>query len=150
MSDLTAESWRELKTIGLMQRIGPLLARRDGDSWRYGLRTGPEHGNPIGVIHGGTLMALLDQTATLIGVWLTGEKAMVTVQMDTRFLDAGRVGDLLEGEATLRHRTRTMLFLDARLSVAGRPIADASVIMKVLPATTKVTKAADVEKAADS
>jgi uncharacterized protein (TIGR00369 family) len=134
VSDTPASGdWRELKLGGLMGRIGPLLARRHGDSWRYGLRTGDEHANPIGVIHGGTLMSLLDQTATLIALWLTGEKAMLTVQMDTRFLASAQVGELIEGEAHLRHRTRSMLFLDAQLSVAGRAVADASVIMKILP-----------------
>jgi uncharacterized protein (TIGR00369 family) len=138
-----AGEWREMKTIGLMERIGPLLARRDGEAWRYGLRTDAQHGNPIGVIHGGTLMTLLDQIATLAAVWLTGEKAVMTVQMDTRFLAAAKVGDLIEGVAQLRHRTRTMLFLDAQLSVAGQPVTDASVIMKVLPQSTKVTTAKD-------
>jgi len=130
-----AGAWREMKFGGLIGTIGPLLARRDGDSWRYGLRTGAAHANPIGVIHGGTLMTLLDQTATLVAVWLTGEKAVMTVQLDTRFLAPAQVGELIEGVARLRHRTRTLLFLDAELSVDGRPVADASVIMKIVPLT---------------
>ncbi|WP_299695434.1 PaaI family thioesterase [Hydrocarboniphaga sp.] len=127
-----------MKFGGLIGRIGPLLARRHGDTWHYGLRTGDEHGNPIGVIHGGTLMTLLDQTATLVAIWLTGEKAVMTVQLDTRFLAPAKVGELIEGEARLRHRTQSMLFLDAALSVDGRPVADASVIMKILPRSTKL------------
>lgn len=126
---------------GLMGHLGPLLARRDGESWRYGLRTTEMHGNPIGVIHGGTLMTMLDQTATMIALWTTGEKAVLTVQMDTRFLSSARVGDLIEGTATLRHRTGSMLFIDAQLSVDGRAIADASVIMK--PLAPKREKTAD-------
>lgn len=129
--------WREMKLGGLIGRIGPLLARRQGDSWCYGLRTSEAHGNPIGVIHGGTLMTLLDQTATLIAVFVTGEKAVMTVQLDTRFLGPAKVGDLIEGTARLRHRTGSMLFLDAELSVDGRPVADASVIMKIVPLVPK-------------
>lgn len=129
----TQTDWRELKNLpGLMGHIGPLLARREGESWRYGLRTTEVHGNPIGVIHGGTLMAMLDQTATMIAIWITGEKAVLTVQMDTRFLASARIGDLIEGTATLRHRTGTMLFIDAQLSVDGKAVADASLIMKLL------------------
>lgn len=125
--------WRELKKLpGLMGHIGPLLAKREGESWRYGLQTTEMHGNPIGIIHGGTLMAMLDQTATMIAIWITGEKAVLTVQMDTRFLAEARIGDLIEGTATLRHRTGTMLFIDAQLSVDGRAVADASLIMKLL------------------
>jgi uncharacterized protein (TIGR00369 family) len=140
MSDAPVNSdWREMKFGGLMGKIGPLLTQRQGETWRYALRATEAHGNPIGIVHGGTLMTLLDQTATLVAVWLTGEKAVVTVQMDTRFLASAKIGDLIEGEARLRHRTKSMLFLDAELSVAGRPLADASVIMKVMPASTKVS-----------
>jgi uncharacterized protein (TIGR00369 family) len=129
----TPDGWREMKIGGLIGAIGPLLAQRSGESWRYGLRTAEMHANPLGVIHGGTLTTLLDQTATLIALWLTGQKAVMTVQMDTRFLTPARVGDLIEGDARLRYRTRSMLFLDAQLSVQGRAIADASVIMKLVP-----------------
>lgn len=129
----TQTEWRELKKMpGLMGHIGPLLAKREGESWRYGLQTTEVHGNPIGVIHGGSLMAMLDQTATMIAIWITGEKAVLTVQMDTRFLAAARIGDLIEGTATLRHRTGTMLFIDAQLSVDGKAVADASLIMKLV------------------
>lgn len=138
MTEKRTGEWREMKLTGLMGEIGPLLARREGESWRYGLRTREAHGNPIGVIHGGTLMTLLDQTATLIAVWLTGEKALMTMQMDTRFLAAAKVGDLIEARANLRHRTRSTLFLDAQLSVGERAVADASLIMKIVqePAQT--------------
>lgn len=129
--------WREMKIGGLVGHLGPLLARRHGEGWRYGLRTREAHANPIGVIHGGTLMTLLDQTSTLIALWLTGQKSVMTVQMDTRFLAAAKVGDLIEGEARLRHRTGSMLFLDAELSVDGRAVADASVIMKLMPQASK-------------
>lgn len=80
-------------------------------------------------------MALLDQTATLAALWLTGSKAIVTVQMDTRFLSPVRVGELLEAEGTLRHRSRSTLFLDAGISVGDRLVADASAIMKIVPET---------------
>jgi uncharacterized protein (TIGR00369 family) len=134
MSESRSDGWREMKSGGLMGAIGPLLARREGDSWRYGLKTREIHSNPIGVIHGGTLMTLLDQTATLTAVWLTGEKAMLSVQISTRFLSPAKAGDLIEGVARLRHRTKSTLFLDAELTVAGRPVADASVVMRIVPA----------------
>ena len=118
---------------GLIGEIGPLLARRQGEGWQYALRTHGAHANTLGVIHGGTLMTLLDQTATLVALWVTDSKGVVTVQMDTRFLSAARAGELLEAEGRLRHRTRSTLFLDAEISVGDRAIADATVIMKVVP-----------------
>ena len=86
-------SWREMNVDGLINAIGPLLSQRDGDGWRYALQARADHANPLGVIHGGTLMTLLDQTATLSAMWLGGEKAMLSVQMNTRFFAAAKVGD---------------------------------------------------------
>lgn len=137
MAEKRTGDWREMKLTGLMGEIGPLLARRDGESWCYGLATREAHGNPIGVIHGGTLMTLLDQAATLIAMWVTGDKAFMTMQMDTRFLAAAQVGDLIEARASLRHRTRSTLFIDARLNVGGHAVADASLIMKIVQAPTQ-------------
>ncbi len=126
------DGWREMNIDGLINAIGPLLSRRDGEGWRYALEARPEHANPLGVIHGGTLMTLLDQTATLSAMWLSGEKAMLSVQMNTRFFASAKVGDFIEGQASLRSRTRSMLFLDAQLTVDGGAVADASVIMKII------------------
>ena len=126
------DEWRELKLDGILGELGPLHAKREGDSWCYGQQTREVHGNPIGVIHGGWLMTLLDQTATLIATWVTSEKAVMTLQADTRFLSPARVGDFIEARARLRHRSNSTLFLDAELSVDGRPVADAALIMKIV------------------
>lgn len=124
--------WRAMKIGGLAETLGPLLARRDGDSWRYALRTDEAHSNPLGMVHGGTLMTLLDLAATLLALWHTKQQGLVTLQMDTRFMSAARTGDFLEATGRMRHRTRSMVFMDAEVLVGDRRIADATVIVKIL------------------
>jgi hypothetical protein len=41
------------------------------------------------------------------------------------------VGDLVQVQAILRHQTRSLIFLDADVTVDGKPIAKASSIMKI-------------------
>ncbi len=131
MSDTALpDGWKAMKIGGLWAAIGPLLARRDGDSWRYGLQTDERHANPVGLIHGGTLTALMDHAMTLIAVTANDRQPAVTVQMETRFLSAARPGDLLQADARLDRRTGTMMFLSCRISAGEDDIAAGSAIMK--------------------
>lgn len=122
--------WRPLKTPGLMQLIGPLLCRRDGGAWRYGLATGSDHTNPAGLIHGGTLTALLDHALSLVAWNAVERQPVVTVQMNTTFLNAAQAGDFLEVDVVLRQRSGSVLFVDGHITSGGREIAAASAIMK--------------------
>ncbi|MCA1337113.1 PaaI family thioesterase [Pseudooceanicola marinus] len=124
--------WRPMRIDGLIGLIGPLLRPdpRD-DTPRYALQTDARHANALGVIHGGTLTALLDQAIALLAWEAAERQPTVTVQMDTRFLDAARPGDLLIARPRIRRQTRSLLFLDAELTVGDRPVADATAVMKI-------------------
>ncbi|WP_238380905.1 PaaI family thioesterase [Alkalilacustris brevis] len=127
----TTPGWRKLSAGGFMDHIGPLEARRDAEGWRYALDTGPAHANPVGMIHGGVIAGLLDH-AIALAAWEAAERVpAVTVQLDTRYLGAAKPGDRLEATTRLRHRTGSLLFLDATLSTGGRYVAAATAVMKL-------------------
>ena len=129
--------WRALNTPGLMQVIGPLYSRRDGTRWRYGLSTGQQHTNPAGIVHGGTLTALLDH-AMSVAVWHAVERRpVVTVQMNTAFLAPAKPGDFLEVDVVLRHRSGSMLFVDGSVTAGDRAVASASCVMKIVKQSTR-------------
>lgn len=131
VSDDAGESWRPMKIGGLWSSIGPLLARRDGDGWRYAVQAGEAHANPIGLVHGGALAALLDHAMSLTAYAACDRQPAVTIQMETRFLAAARPGELLEAVATLRRRAGATLFLDAEIAVGDRAVACGSAVMKL-------------------
>lgn len=122
--------WRPMNLKGLVERIGPVLSQRAGDGWRYGLVMGEAHVNALGIVHGGTLMTLLDHTGAMSAVWYTKARSIITVSLNTRFLGVARVGDLVVGEARLTRDTASLIFLDAQLTTGDRLIADAAIIMK--------------------
>ncbi|ADZ71565.1 PaaI family thioesterase [Polymorphum gilvum] len=126
-----ASPWKEMRAGRFLDRIGPLLAARDDGAWRYGLRVDDSHTNPVGLVHGGVIFSLIDHAIALVAWEAADRHAAVTLQLDTRFLETARAGDLLEAGARLRHRTHSLLFLDADVTVGGRPIAAASAIMKL-------------------
>lgn len=129
-----------MKIPGLIQTIGPLLAKREGDTWRYGLQTGPQHANPIGRIHGGTIATLADQAMALYAWEAVGRRPVVTVHMDTRFLAAANPGDFLEADVSIRHRTFTILFIEASITSGSTPVALASGILQIVKSGTEGTQ----------
>lgn len=85
------------------------------EEWRDGavrlvLELGPRHLNRSGTVHGGVLLAMLDEAGAAPGLW-TDEpgrrRASVTVDLDCRFVgraDSGRLvatGTLLSGGRSL-------------------------------------------------
>lgn len=125
------DEWRELKIDGYMALVGPLLTRRIDGARVYALRAGAQHRNAIGLVHGGVITGLIDQVIALVAWNASDRQPMVTVQIDTRFLGASRPGDLLEGRAQIRHRTQSLMFVDADLRCGEAPVATASAIMKI-------------------
>jgi acyl-coenzyme A thioesterase PaaI-like protein len=120
------------KTCAFADLIGPVQRRRDGDHWVYGLRVTQLHTNSIGTMHGGLVTAFLDEVTGEI-VNALGNRKHVTLQFITTFLSTAQVGDFLECACEIVCTTRSMTFVQARLNVAGAPIATATAIFKAAP-----------------
>lgn len=125
-------AWREHHPAGLMSTLGPLLSRREGDSWVYGLRIDERHLNQAGIVHGGTLTALLDHAVSTIAWDLSNKQPCVTVQLNTSFLRSARAGQILCARARANHTSGSMLFLEATLHADEVLVATAQAVMKRL------------------
>lgn len=126
------DGWKPVRIEGFMGQIGPLLrSTRLENRNTYGLQTDDGHKNHIGLVHGGVLTSLLDQVIAIIAWNAADRQPTVTVQMDTRFLQAARAGDFLETRAKIRHSTRSLIFVDADITSANGQVASASAILKI-------------------
>ena len=128
-----APAWREHEPPGLMTTLGPLLSRRDGDTWVYGLRLDARHLNQAGLVHGGTFTALLDHAISTVAWEYSGKTPCLTVQLNTSFLRGAKSGQELSARARVTHGTGSMLFLDGSLYADDQLVATAQAIMKRLP-----------------
>lgn len=129
--EVSPEGWKPINVKGFINEIGPLLRPLErGEEEVYAMQAEARHLNPLGLVHGGVLTSLLDQAVALVAWNACDRKPTVTVQMDTRFLGAARAGDFLATRASLRHATRSLLFVDASVSAGGAPVAAASAILK--------------------
>lgn len=124
--------WRKHAQRGFMGLVGPLWSRREANRYVFGVLVTQEHVNPAGMIHGGMITSLLDQSVST-AVWeATGQQPCVTVQLDTHFVAAVRPGAFIEAHSHIVRQTSTLVFVRAELSVASEIVATGVATMKVV------------------
>lgn len=108
--------------------VGPLYADdADPRSPVYGLRIEQRHANSRGGVHGGVLMTVADLVLGYGTVAASGAAVpMVTASLTIDFTGSARVGDWLEGRATLERMGGRLAYATCRLTVGERAVAHAS------------------------
>ena len=133
-ADLAAAGWKTMPANDYPALIGPFLARREGDGWRYGFVAEQRHLNKGGVVHGGMLVSFADD-ALGAAVWeAVGRRPVTTVQLNTQFIAPVRLGEFVEMRAEVLRRTRTVVFVRGVLGVGGRTAVHADGVWKILHA----------------
>lgn len=113
------------------QTVGPFYFRPDPDgSMRCAFRAEQKHMNAGGRMHGGCLMTFAD-----IALFQTAYQEMegsngVTVQLDSTFVDAARVGDLVEATGEVVRAGGSLIFVRGRISVGERTVMTFSGVIK--------------------
>jgi uncharacterized protein (TIGR00369 family) len=124
------EEWHDIDAPSdFGKSLGALRRRRVDGRWRYGLIVRPEHRNEAGIMHGGAMTALIDEVVGTMVNDAVGRPHM-TVQFATVFLKPAQVGDFVEVTCTVVEVTRSMTFVEAKLSVAAAAVATATLIFK--------------------
>ncbi|HUO12995.1 MAG TPA: PaaI family thioesterase [Caulobacteraceae bacterium] len=108
--------------------VGPYFRRDDGAQAFFAL---PRHCNGIGLVHGGMLSAFLDGVLAGAAGRSSGSVG-VTVHLSIDFLDMGRAGEWVIGEANLTRAARDIAFVEGRAYVGSRTLARATGIFKLM------------------
>lgn len=110
---------------------GPYFGKQgQGETIRLGLLIEEKHINSVGVAHGGALMTLADNAlgdAAELG--LDEGSSVVTVSMNSEFLNPAKLGDWVVAEARLLKQGGRLIFVDCLLSANDKPILHASAVM---------------------
>jgi uncharacterized protein (TIGR00369 family) len=91
----------------------------------------PRHCNGVGIIHGGMLSAFLDGLLAGAAARAAGTTP-VTIHLSVDFLGMGKAGEWVLGEARVTRVTRDVAFVEGRAHVAGRDLARASAVFKLM------------------
>ncbi|MEQ8745566.1 PaaI family thioesterase [Pyruvatibacter sp.] len=112
---------------------GPFFHRiNDDGTFAHGFRAAQQHCNGMGIVHGGLITAFADG---LMGtaVWRATEIVGLTIRLNVDFLSIGKVGDWIEGTATVTRATRSVAFVDAEVHSGSRSIVHATGVFKLMP-----------------
>ncbi|WP_422024685.1 PaaI family thioesterase [Pyruvatibacter mobilis] len=111
---------------------GPFFHKINEDgSFVHAFRAAEQHCNGMGIVHGGLVTAFADG---LMGtaVWRATDIVGLTIRLNADFLSIAKVGDWVEGTATVTRATRSVAFVEARVQVKTRPILHATGVFKLM------------------
>jgi acyl-coenzyme A thioesterase PaaI-like protein len=129
---LETSGWTIVEATGFIHLVGPLWQRVVNGEHEYALVAQDKHHNRRGLVQGGVLMTFADRTCGMTARYVSGRPALATVQMDTHFVEAGKIGETLISKPRLVRSTRSLIFVSTEVTVDKRCIAMASGVFKIL------------------
>jgi acyl-coenzyme A thioesterase PaaI-like protein len=129
---LKADGWTIVETSGFLHLIGPLWQRLVNGEHEYALITEDKHHNRRGLVQGGVLMTFADRTCGMTARYVSGKPTLATVQLDTHFVEAGKIGEVLISRPRVVRSTRSLIFIGTEVTVDKRVIAMANGVFKIL------------------
>jgi acyl-coenzyme A thioesterase PaaI-like protein len=132
VENLKSSGWTILETTGFLHLIGPLWQRIVNDEHEYALVAQDKHHNRRGLVQGGVLMTFADRTCGMTARYVSGRPTLATVQMDTHFVEAGKIGEVLISKPRVVRSTRSLIFTSTEVTVDKRCIAMANGVFKIL------------------
>lgn len=129
---LKSDGWVIVETTGFLHLIGPLWERVVDGTHEFALLTQDKHHNRRGLVQGGVLMTFADRTCGMTARYVSGRPTLATVQFDTHFVEAGKIGEVLVSRPRVVRSTRSLIFMTTEVTVDRRVIAMANGVFKIL------------------
>ena len=129
---LKAAGWAVVETTGFLQLIGPLWQRVVNGEHEYALVAQDKHHNRRGLVQGGVIMTFADRTCGMTARYVSGRPTLATIQLDTHFVESGKIGEILLSKPRVVRATRSLIFISTEVTVDKRCIAMASGVFKIL------------------
>ena len=129
---LKSSGWTIVETSGFLSLVGPLWQRVVDGEHEYALVAQDKHHNRRGLVQGGLLMTFADRTCGMTARYVSGRPTLATVQLDTHFVDSGKIGEILMSRPRVVRTTRSLIFVTTEVTVDKRCIVMANGVFKIL------------------
>jgi uncharacterized protein (TIGR00369 family) len=126
--DPSRAGWKVIRQNGFGELAGPIW--RNGDA-RFGIVVEAKHLNFADIVHGGMLMTLADQAMGMTALRATANKPHATIELNIQFVGGVRLGEFVEAHCEIVRRTRAIIFMQCKLVVGARVVANATGIWKI-------------------
>ena len=112
---------------GFMQNIGDLSFKKiDEANFEYSIKILENCLNTGGIAHGGFIATIADTGMGNAAHIAAGNKRCVTINLDIKFISAGKLNERLIG------KVKTLVFISCEIFGAEKIVATASGIWKIL------------------
>ncbi len=118
---------------GFMQNIGNLSFKKiDESNFEYGIEISENCLNTGGIAHGGFIATIADTGMGNAAHIAAGNKRCVTINLDIKFISAGKLNEKLIGKVKVLKRTKTLVFISSEIFSSEKIVATASGTWKIL------------------
>ena len=119
--------------IGFMQNIGDLSFKKIDDSnFEFSIKISDNVLNTGGIAHGGFIATIADTGMGNAAHQAAGNKRCVTINLDIKFISAGKLNEKLIGKVRVLKKTRTLVFINCEILSSSNIIATGSGTWKIL------------------
>ena len=129
---LKASGWTIVETSGFLSLVGPLWQRVVNGAHEYAIIAQDKHHNRRGLVQGGVIMTFADRTCGMTARYVSSRPTLATIQLDTHFVESGKIGETLLSKPRVIRATRSLIFISTEVTVDKRCIAMASGVFKIL------------------
>ena len=118
---------------GFMKHLGGLSFRKiDDNNYEFSGKIQDMHLNTGGIAHGGYLATIADAGMGTAAHMIATGKRCVTINLEIKFLSAGKLGDNLTGKVQILKKTKTLIFINCIISNSKEIVSSASGTWKIL------------------
>ena len=118
---------------GFMKHLGGLSFKKiNDDNYEFSGKIQDMHLNTGGIAHGGYLATIADAGMGTAAHMIASGKRCVTINLEIKFLSAGKLGDDLTGKVQILKKTKTLIFINCIISNSKGIVSSASGTWKIL------------------
>jgi uncharacterized protein (TIGR00369 family) len=118
---------------GLMKYLGGLeLKKTNQTEYEFLVEVKEMHLNTGQIAHGGFLSTIADTGMGTAAHQVAGDRRCVTINLDLKFIAAGKLGEKLSGKVKILKKTRTLVFINCEITNDKGPVVYASGTWKIL------------------
>ena len=118
---------------GFMQNIGDLSFKKiDEVNYEFSIKVEEKFLNTGKIAHGGFIATIADTGMGNAAHMAAGNKRSVTINLDIKFISAGKPNDKLTGKVKILKKTNTLVFINCEITNSKDMVATASGVWKIL------------------
>ena len=118
---------------GFMRNIGDLSFKKiDDTNFEFSIKILENFLNTGGIAHGGFIATIADTGMGNAAHIVAGNQRCVTINLDIKFISAGKLNEKLIGKVKVLKRTKTLVFISSEILSSDKIVASASGTWKIL------------------